>query len=378
LELRALWVVGCLAVFVPACAEDASALTDANRRRDGSGTGDGGTGGDGGGGIDVDFPRDIQMVAQRDAQPNWDAFFAMDPAPTICLPDGGRMPGDAGPVGGTPECPNDRNREGCPCDRLGETAPCWPGLRVNRNRGACHDGMTTCQGTEFGQWGPCMGHVLPVAGARGAPACNCFSSGRWEIPNIVPCFIFNDMLFRTVAGATSSIQGAAPSAACGPPRTVGTPLMRPAPNWSTNTLAVDCGGVFRLCYRLRSYASLASAMSMTRASTDCTMAESCTTATVNPVPPGTMPTAMTLPPLPGWETTTPAQVACAQAFRDNGGYGEMTVNGLSTECQQIDDGMRGPLTFNSVNYCPLSCSIDPPATRPAYCAMCSNGSAGMF
>ena len=73
--------------------------------------------------------------------PNWDAFFAEDPPPEYC------GPGDADAAvlpGGTPECPDDKNREGCPCSLHGATAPCWPGLRVDRNRGICQDGVTTC------------------------------------------------------------------------------------------------------------------------------------------------------------------------------------------------------------------------------------------
>src|SRR5215475_5338884 len=55
-----------------------------------------------------------------------------DPFPKWCGPDSGVSP----PViGGTEECPNDKNLPGCVCDHLGETAPCWTGLRKDRNLG---------------------------------------------------------------------------------------------------------------------------------------------------------------------------------------------------------------------------------------------------
>ena len=41
------------------------------------------------------------------------------------------------------------------------TAPCWPGKRKHRNRGACKDGVTTCQqNNEFKlAWGACVGYT---------------------------------------------------------------------------------------------------------------------------------------------------------------------------------------------------------------------------
>ena len=57
--------------------------------------------------------------------PNPDAFFADDPPPMVCLPDGTMGPPPEIP-GGTPECPDDKNREGCPCTNLGQQAACWP------------------------------------------------------------------------------------------------------------------------------------------------------------------------------------------------------------------------------------------------------------
>ena len=79
-----------------------------------------------------------------------------------------------------------------------------------------------------------------------------------------------------------------------------------------------------------------------------------------------------LPDLPSWVGTDPT---CAQQFRDSGGYGEMSVRGLSVECDPIDDGMGDPYVFNRVNYCPLRCSMDP--TGPG-CEGCMMGGSGIF
>src|SRR5688500_796277 len=123
--------------------------------------------------------------------PDPEAFWEDDPPPSICYPDGGMGP-RPDPPGGTPECPDDRMRQGCRCDPIGATAPCWPGRRVDRMRGLCRDGTTVCEPyDEFtGVWGECMGYVLPTEGAtRGPGACDCFSMGRWQIDNLSPCFI---------------------------------------------------------------------------------------------------------------------------------------------------------------------------------------------
>ncbi len=56
-------------------------------------------------------------------------LYANDPPPAWCGPDAGAPPPQPG---GTEECPDDKNREGCRCEPIGTRAPCWPGLRVNR------------------------------------------------------------------------------------------------------------------------------------------------------------------------------------------------------------------------------------------------------
>ncbi|MCZ7687267.1 MAG: hypothetical protein M5U28_54440 [Sandaracinaceae bacterium] len=168
-----------------ACAAGERCLTGLECR-DGRCVDPGGTSMDGGGTAHVDSgPRD---AGPPPVEPNPEAFWEDDPPPRECYPDGGMGP-LPDPPGGTPECPDDRNREGCRCPTVGETAPCWPGRRVNRNRGICRDGTTTCVPyDEFtGVWGPCTGYVAPVEGAtRGAGACRCFSAGRWQIDNLSP------------------------------------------------------------------------------------------------------------------------------------------------------------------------------------------------
>src|SRR5688572_14940002 len=59
------------------------------------------------------------------------AFFQTDPPPKMCNLDGTSFP-QPEPPGGTPECPDDKNRAGCRCPEAGMQAPCWPGLRANR------------------------------------------------------------------------------------------------------------------------------------------------------------------------------------------------------------------------------------------------------
>jgi hypothetical protein len=313
-----------------------------------------------GGPMDADF-RDTPLVL-RDAYivPDPDAFFASDPPPMTCYPDGGMGPWPD-PPGGTPECPDDRNREGCRCTNVGATAACWPGHRANRMRGICHDGTTTCMPRdEFGGvWGPCMGAVLPTPGAtRGAAACECFSMGRWAIDNLSPCFVGPTSGGQYYAVSTY-IAGA--SAAC--PTTITTPPSpQPGTTWSTDSLNVDCAGQFHLCYTLRA------GNAMTPQPTDCTVAETCVDTwypTANAM--------QALPPLPSW--TGGAATACATQFATTGGYGEMSVQGLSIECDDIGDGSGARYVFNRVNYCPLACNTNP--TGPG-CTGCMMGGSGSF
>ncbi len=305
----------------------------------GTGTGNSGTGGDmglGGGFIGSDASGQDYSAEQ---------IYQNDPPPTSC--DGGGMPP---PVGGTPECPTDKNLPGCPCSPAGATAACWTGLRANRGHGDCKDGMTTCMMTnETGlAWGPCNGEVLPVPGATGKAACHCFSTGHWDIANLSPCFVFNDPSMTTVqeAIATDATTGQCPSDFS----------MAPT-NWSTDTLTVDCTGNFTLCYTIKA------GDPKNPQPTDCVMAQSCVTAYY--------PTAnmqFTMPDLPGW-ITSGAMTSCAQQFYMTGGYGEMSVNGQSDQCELVNE------VFQHVTYCPVACNGPNP---PSMCSMCQAGGGGTF
>ncbi len=312
--------------------------------------------------VDVNYHPFDGPVLPRDAYlvPDPDAFFASDPPPMTCYPDGGMGPWPD-PPGGTPECPDDRNREGCRCGSVGTTAACWPGHRRNRMRGICHDGTTTCMPyDEFGgQWGPCVGAQLPTPGAtRGREACECFSVGRWAIDNLSPCFV--DYGSGGTWAVSTYIDGAG-RAQC--PTVSGSPP--PAPmagtTWSTDSLTVDCAGQFHLCYTLRA------GNAMTPHDTDCVVAETCVD-TWYPTAGATQP----LPPLPAW---TGSSSSCATQFATTGGYGEMSVQGLSIECDDISDGSGARFVFNRVNYCPLSCNTTPTAPE---CVNCMMGGSGTF
>jgi len=299
---------------------------------------DGTMGGDGSGGIILNQKYTGTLGGHMEGGPTdagygSDAFFAMDPPLMYCGVDGGAPP----TPGGTPTCPSDKNRQGCPCPTPGMTAACWPGLRVDRDLGQCKDGTTTCVSDDEGLgqvWGPCVGYVLPTPGATGAAACQCFSSGQWNIANLSPCF-YTEQGMSAVYGAASVLSGG--SITC--PSTVFPPT---APTtWSTDTLKVDCAGTFNLCFTIK-----AGNPASPQAS-DCVVGQACVSADYP-----TANTVQTFPPLPGWADSTPAQAACAAQFQATGGYGQMTVQGKSEYCEGIgaDDG-GAPMVFNTVPYC---------------------------
>jgi hypothetical protein len=290
----------------------------------------------------------------RDLSFDVDAFWAQDPPPMYCLPDGGTgMP--PVPPGGTPDCPDDKNRQGCPCDKVNEVKACWPGLRANRGLGICQDGTTTCvPNGEFGYvWGPCQGYVLPTPGATtGRDACKCFSGGRWAIDNVVPCF-YEDYKGNPIGAASSVLMGGKPTCL-----SMSDPLKAPSQPWSANTINVDCAGHWKLCYTLKA------GDAKNPMASDCIVAQVCTE--------GDYPTAnmiTALPPLPAWATTSSAAIACASTFRQSGGYGEMSVDGKSMTCDVVQK------VFNRVSYCPLSCQNNPMAPE---CMGCSTGGSGTF
>lgn len=279
-----------------------------------------------------------------------DAFWADDPPPKVC--------GDSGvmPIvpGGTPECPDDKNREGCPCFKEGATAACWPGYRKNRNRGICKDGTTTCtrKGETTLAWGPCGGYQLPT-GTSGKEACTCFSGGSWKIANLSPCF-YSDS--TGVMGAVSTIPtydstGKVTAVNC--PST----FTKPTANWSKTTLTVDCAGRFKLCFTIKA------GDAKTPLATDCVVAKQCVEGdytTINKEQP--------FGELPSWINT---DKTCAAKFDKIGGYGEMSVDGTSVECDAVNT------IFNRVPYCPTKCNDAAHAADPE-CVSCSSGGGGSF
>lgn len=274
-------------------------------------------------------------------------IWADDPPPKWCGPaNGGKKPPAPG---GTPECPDDKNREGCPCTKLGETKPCWPGLRVNRNLGDCKDGTTTCvsDGELSKKWGKCEDFVLPDKNAeKGAAACKCFSAGSWKLDNVIPCFI---------SGSSASY---ATSAECKEPV---PPNTKPATPWSENTLKVDCAGHFKLCY------SLKAGDAKNPKASDCSLMTVCTEDDYV-----TAGTEQAFPKLPGWVSN---DAACVDKILAGSPiYGEMTVEGESVLCDDISDSGK-PLVFNRVAYCPMDCAERPNDTD---CKNCGNGGSGSF
>ena len=104
------------------------------------------------------------------------------------------------------------------------------------------------------------------------------------------------------------------------------------------------------------------------AATDCIVGQSCTTAYY--AEPNV---AQDLPPLGPWLSTDPA---CARQFAATGGYGEMTVVGVTLDCQQIG-APNHPYVFSRAPYCPLCCS-DGSCTDGFDCAACTSGGSGGF
>jgi hypothetical protein len=297
-------------------------------------------------------------------------LYANDPPPKWCGPGGDPVPP---PPGGTEACPDDKNKPGCGCTKLGEKAKCWTGLRKHRNIGVCKDGETTCiqkNETELA-WGPCNGEVLPTAGAtKGAAACACFSAGQWKIANLSPCTMSFGAVGCQAAGnctvnAVSTIVDGNGVAQC---PTTNPPTAAPTEDWSTDTLNVDCAGHFKLCLRIRA------GTFETPSANDCILAEVCSesdykVANVEQV----------WPNLPGW---LGKDQACAKKWDStpeavSAGYAEMIVKGESVRCDKIDDGNGGDLIFNRVKYCPRSCN-NPGNQNLPECVSCQQSGSGQF
>jgi hypothetical protein len=293
------------------------------------------------------------------------------------------------PIGGTTECPDDKNKPHCACTTPGQTAACWTGLRKNRGLGVCKDGQTTCQKKDETtyEWGDCVGEVLPTPGAtKGTAACGCFSAGQWLLSNLSPCFFqYCDVDCSTDPAKSDPTQCDA-DGNCTAAHTTGLyslstvnstpaacpafnglpagPPAKPAAPWSTTKLKVDCTGHFTLCYELKV------GDAKNPKPTDCSLTKVC-------APPGDYLTAnveQDFGPLDSW--VSPDQ-ACAKAWRTTGGYGEMSVKGLSTRCEKIDDGAGNSFVFNRVQYCPTKCENPAHASDPE-CVNCKQDGSGQF
>jgi hypothetical protein len=70
--------------------------------------------------------------------------------------------GAAGTGNGTDDNCDGTVDEGCTCTP-GLVQKCFLGPPGKRNVGQCTDGTQTCQGAEFGTWGPCIGSISPSA-----------------------------------------------------------------------------------------------------------------------------------------------------------------------------------------------------------------------
>jgi hypothetical protein len=291
---------------------------------------------------------DADATSSPDGRSDAGGDSLSDPVPASC--DAGGMPPV---VGGTSACPDDENRQGCPCSTPDASASCWPGDRDNRGHGTCTDGTTVCQqqGNQL-VWGSCQGAVLPTTGGAAKAACACFSTGDWSIANLTPCFYFSDAAQTTVTALLSSLPGA------GSPTCPNDPSQTPTVAWSTDTLEVDCTGAYTLCYTLK-----AGDPSNPKA-TDCTAVRVCAGPQHYAPAGSTQP----LPPLPGWKVASSA-LACAQQVWTSGGYGELSVQGQSDLCEPVER------TLGSISYCPGACNGPNP---PPSCATCRAGGGGAF
>ena len=291
-------------------------------------------------------------------------LYANDPLPKWCGPAGGPPPPP--PPTGTIECPSDKNKPGCPCMNVGEEAACWTGLRVNRNLGICKDGKTTCKQIKenTAQWGPCEGEVLPASGAtKGKDACKCFSKGQWKLANTSPCFItYQDSGGKPTDsyGMSTILQGGV--AKCPDIGAPTPPPPVPSSEWGPTTLNVDCAGSFTLCYELKAGNFDAPSPS------DCSLVKICTPKLDYLKENVEQPFGS----LPAWRSM---DTACAKKFMDQGGYGEMTVQGQSVLCDNIDDGAGKPYMFNRVRYCEFICNSQPSLPQ---CQNCQQGGSGTF
>lgn len=296
--------------------------------------------------------------------PNGD-LFKDDPPPNYCGVDAGKP---ISKIGGTAECPDDKNKPGCGCSQEGEKAKCWTGLRKNRGLGGCKDGETVClrKGENDFRWGQCLGQVLPKPNATGEAACSCFSVGLWKIENTAPC-IWSDAQGHyaySTTGPDASGCTEADHLARGVKPTKGV--------WSKDTLKTDCTGTFTLVFRVKQ------GDFNNPKKEDCTLGESSTLVEYREEN-----VEQALPDLPHWNTT---DSACVKKWEvdtpedKSPGYGEMIVRGGKTALCDVLADEADPNTefvFNRVLYCPKICRDAKNAEHPA-CKECQLKGQGDF
>lgn len=296
----------------------------------------------------------------------WTGMWANDPPPRMCDINGNEV--ELPPIPeGTPGCPDDKNKEGCPCATVGDTAACWPGLRSQRNQGICRDGQTTCVSADLevgGVWGPCVGPVVPVPGATGRNGCGCFTQGRWQLSNIVPCIVDGQGGQPIGTVSTDPTTNRCPAG-------LSNPLQNPSalgvPNWSENTIAIDCAGRFKVCYHLKG------GDPQNPQSSDCVLSTSCSDYFFYTEAEAAAGTPKTLPPIPSWLSN---DGACASRFRNVGGYFEMSVIGKSVDCE-VNGTEASPFVFGRIPYCPERCNL-PENSGLTECQNCANNGGGCF
>jgi len=319
--------------------------------------------------------------------PNGD-LFKNDPPPAFCGPETGAP--QPPPIGGTEECPDDKNKPNCGCATVGEEADCWTGLRKNRNLGVCKDGRTKCvKKTENENvWGPCVGQTLPKENATGELACSCFSVGLWKIANTAPCiwsdaagfYSYSTQMKKDANGniyaghcGEGSVDPTKPTGPANPPLFM--PRGQKAPEtWSSDTLTTDCAGTFTLLFRIRV------GDFNNPKPTDCILGESEVFADYRQEN-----VEQALPNLPHWNTT---DTACATQWEqgkpgtESPGYGEMIVKGGQTvRCENVAPvGNDTEFVFNRIQFCGRDCRNDANGNPPTAeaCKQCALNGSGSF
>jgi hypothetical protein len=295
-------------------------------------------------------------------------LYANDPPPTFCGPDSGITP----PViKGTLDCPEDKNKPGCGCDKIGDTAPCWTGLRKNRSLGVCKDGVATCnfRDENANVWGPCVGEVLPL-GPTGTEACSCFSVGEWDLANTSPCLRQVGTHYYAYSTVLDPVTGKNTFCGEGGAATIMPEGQAPAGIWSTDSLTVDCAGNFNLVFRIRQ------GDFNNPSANDCVLGESTTVADYKQAG-----VSQKLPDLPTWAGK---DADCANRWENpditpsnkSPGYGEMIVKGVTRSCETVDQG-GAEFVFHRVKFCARMCRNGQNPTDPE-CQSCQLAGQGQF